>query len=45
MALCYHEEYFALGFLSAFFIFAIMTLFEDWIKDVIRKLKFSRPKI
>lgn len=38
MALCYHEEYFALGFLSAFFIFAIMTLFEEGIKDIIKKL-------
>ena len=27
--LCYHEEYFALGFLSALFIFAVVTLFED----------------
>lgn len=29
MAICYHKEAFALGFLSAFFIFAIVTLFED----------------
>jgi len=27
--LCYHKEAFALGFLSAFFIFAVITLFED----------------
>lgn len=28
MALCYHEEYFALGFLGALFVFAMMVLFE-----------------
>jgi hypothetical protein len=37
--LCYHKEYFALGFLSAFFIFAIVTLFEDVIKRWIERIK------
>jgi len=38
MTLCYHKEAFVVGVLSAFFIFAIVTLFEDALKDVIRKL-------
>ena len=29
MPLCYHKEVFALGLISALFIFAILTLFED----------------
>jgi len=39
MALCYHEEYFALGLISAFFIFAIITLFEDVIGKWWEKVK------
>ena len=39
MAICYHEEYFALGFLSAFFVFAIVTLFEDCIKDIFGRIR------
>lgn len=39
MALCYHEEYFALGFLSAFFIFAIVTLFEEPLKGIIERIQ------
>ena len=38
MALCYYKETFTLGFASAFFIFAIVTLFEEPIKDIIKKL-------
>jgi len=37
--LCYHEEYFALGFLSALFIFVIITLFEDAVKEFFVKVK------
>lgn len=29
MTLCYYKETFTLGFLSAFFVFAMVTLFED----------------
>lgn len=43
--LCYHEEYFALGFLSALFIFAIVTLFEDviekWAEEFKKLLSFK----
>ena len=45
MALCYHEEYFALGFLSAFFIFAIVTLFEDFIGEWFGKVRGMLRKI
>jgi len=45
--LCYHKEAFALGFLSAFFIFAIITLFEDALKNVVEKIRraFLDPNI
>ena len=39
MVLCYHEEYFALGFLSAFLIFAIMTLFEEPLKSIFERIQ------
>lgn len=37
--LCYHEEYFALGFLSAFFIFAIAILFEEPLKSIFERIQ------
>ena len=38
--LCYHKEYFTLGFLGAFFIFVVVSLFEDVIgKGIKRMLK------
>jgi len=39
MVLCYHEEYFALGFISALFIFVIVTLFEDFIIETLRNVR------
>ena len=38
MALCYYKETFTLGFVSAFFVFAVVTIFEDFITDIIEKL-------
>jgi len=35
--LCYHKEAFAVGFLGAFFIFAIVTLFEELLKNIFEK--------
>jgi len=37
--LCYHKEAFALGFLGAFFIFAIITLFEDALKSTFERIQ------
>ena len=39
MALCYHEEAFTLGFLSAFFVFAIITIFEDALKSIFERIQ------
>ncbi len=37
--LCYHEEYFTLGFLSAFFIIAIITLFEEPLVRMLKRIQ------
>ncbi len=37
--LCHHKEAFALGFLSAFFILAVITLFEDVIEKWTEEFK------
>jgi len=39
MALCYYKETFTLGFVSAFFIFAMATFFEDVIGKFFIKVK------
>jgi len=39
MLLCYHKEYFALGLVGALFIFAIIILFEDVIREWFRKVR------
>jgi len=37
--LCYHKEAFTLGFLSAFFIFAMLTLFEEPLKSIFERIR------
>ncbi len=39
MTLCYHKEAFAVGFLSAFFIFAIVTLFEEPLVRMFKRIQ------
>ena len=39
MTLCYYKETFTLGFISALFVFAMMTIFEDFVKCVIMKIR------
>ncbi len=38
MALCFYKETFTLGFVSAFFVFAIGIIFEDALKRILEKI-------
>ena len=35
--LCYYKETFTLGFVSAFFVFAVITIFEDYFRTFLEE--------